>query len=89
MPHLARTMEVHYDEGFFMAYANAPPHNYRIESRDPLTGSLLPATTFSHLFADPALAVAVAVKSVSDPTRQEVRVVHVPSGEVVFRSTFR
>lgn len=89
MPHLARTMGVHYDEGFFMAYANAPPHNYRIESRDPLTGSLLPATTFSHLFADPSLAVAVAVKSVSDPTRQEVRVVHVPSGEVVFRSTFR
>jgi hypothetical protein len=71
-----------------MAYANAPPHDYRIESLDPLTGSLLPAPT-SHLYADPSLAVAVAVKSVADPTRQEVRVVHIPSGEVVFRSTFR
>jgi hypothetical protein len=31
--------------------------------------------------------VAVAVKSVADPTRQEVRVVHIPSGEVVFRTS--
>ena len=88
-PHRARTIKVHYDEGFIMAYANAPPHNYRIESRDPLTGSLLPPPTFSHLYANASLAVAVAVKSVADPTRQEVRVVHIPSGEVVFRSTFR
>ena len=60
---------------------------YRIESRDPLMGHLLPPTDFQHVFADCSLAVAVAVKSVADPTRQQVRVVHVPSGEVVFQTT--
>ncbi len=64
----------------------APPQ-YRIESRDPLVGSLLPPASFKQLYADPSLAVAVAVKSVADPTRQEVRVVHIPSGEIIFRST--
>lgn len=70
-----------------MASAHAHPHDYRIESRDPLTGRLLPPTTAKHLYADPSLAVAVAVKSVADPTRQEVRVVHIPSGEIVFRTS--
>ncbi len=60
---------------------------FRIESRDPLNGSLLPSPNFNHLYKDASLAVAVAVKSVADPTRQEVRVVHVPSGEIVFKST--
>ena len=50
-------------------------------------GSLIPSPNFSHLYADCSLAVAVAVKSVADPTRQEVRVVHIPSGEIVFRTT--
>lgn len=59
---------------------------YRIESRDTSRGSLLPPPNFSHLYKDCSLAVAVAVKSVADPTRQEVRVVHVPSGEIVFRT---
>ncbi len=63
------------------------PHDYRIECRDALSGRLLPSSTLSHLYADPSLAVAIAVKSVADPTRQEVRVVHVPSGEIVFQST--
>ena len=69
------------NEGFIMASAQ-----YRIESKDPLHGSLLPSTPFKQVYADCSLAVAVAVKSVSDPTRQEVWVVHVPSGEVVFRT---
>ena len=60
---------------------------YRIETRDSLMGSLIPSPNFSHLYADCSLAVAVAVKSVADPTRQEVRVVHIPSGEIVFRTT--
>lgn len=59
---------------------------YRIESRDTLRGSLLPPSNFSHLYKNYSLAVAVAVKSVADPMRQEVRVVHVPSGEIVFRT---
>lgn len=63
------------------------PAQFRIESRDPLTGSLLPSPNFNHLYRHASLAVAVAVKSVADPTRQEVRVVHIPSGEIVFKST--
>ena len=59
-------------------------HDYRIESRDPVDDSLLPSTDPNHLYASASLAVAVAVKSVSDPTVQEVRVVHIPTGEVVF-----
>lgn len=70
-----------------MTFAHAVPHDYRIETRDSLLDSLLPSPNFSHLYKDASLAVAVAVKSVADPTRQEVRVVHVPSGEIVFRTT--
>ena len=62
--------------------------HYRIESSDPLLGHLLPPTDFKHLFVNRSLAVAVAVKSVYDPTRQHVRVVHVPSGEIVFQTTY-
>ena len=58
--------------------------HYRIESKEPLLGKLLPASMFKRLYADPSLAVAVAVKSVVDPTRQRVRVVDVDNGEVVF-----
>lgn len=60
---------------------------YRIESRDPLLGSLLPLASFQECYADRSLAVAVAVKSLADPTRQEIRVVHIPSGEVVFQTS--
>ena len=70
-----------------MASSKAPPHDYRIENADPVQGSLLPPSSSNHVFADYSLAVAVAVKSVADPTRQEVRVVHIPSGEVVFRTS--
>ena len=58
--------------------------DFRIESNAPLYGSLLPPSTSIQLYANCSLAVAVAVKSVADPTRQHVRVVHVPSGEIVF-----
>lgn len=61
---------------------------YRIENRCPLTGSLLPPSTsnLEHIYANYSLAVAVAVKSVADPSRQQVRVVHVPSGEIIFQT---
>jgi hypothetical protein len=75
------------NEVFTMAFIKAPPHDYRIENVDAASGSLLPPSSSKHLYADYSLAVAVAVKSVADPTRQEVRVVHVPSGEVVFRTS--
>lgn len=57
---------------------------YRIERSQPLRGSLLPPQSFREYYSDRGLAVAVAVKSLADPTRQRIRVVHVDSGEVVF-----
>ena len=59
---------------------------YRIESTNSSFGSLLPHAAFEHIYADSSLAVAVAVKSVGDPTRQQVRVVHIPSGEIIFQT---
>ncbi len=60
---------------------------YRIEGTDRLIGGLLASPNFSHLYRNYSLAVAVAVKSLADPTCQEVRVVHVSSGEIVFQTT--
>ena len=59
---------------------------YRIESNYPLRGSLLPLLSLQKLYNNRGLAVAVAVKSLTDPTRQHIRVVHVDSGEVVFET---
>ena len=59
---------------------------YRIERQQPLHGSLLPAESFGELYTDRSLAVAVAIKSLQDPTRERVRVVHIPTGEVVFQT---
>ena len=59
---------------------------YRIESSHPLTSRLLPTFGSEHyLVKDRALAVALAAKSFTKPSGQEIRVVHVPTGEVVFR----
>lgn len=60
---------------------------FRIESNDPLRGSLLPSAALQRLYTSQSLAVAVAVKSVTDPTRQDIRVVHVPTGEIVFQTS--
>lgn len=69
-----------------MAFPGAPPHDFRIESSASTDDSLLPESDIKHLYADASLAVAVAVKIVADPSCEEVRVVHVPTGEVVFRT---
>ena len=66
--------------------STTPIATSRIESRHPLLGHLLPSSTFKRLFANRSLAVALAVKSVDDPTRQKVRVVNIASGEVVFET---
>jgi hypothetical protein len=60
---------------------------YRIESNLPLLNRLLPLSKFPDMFEDRALAVAIAAKSVARAAGQEVRVVHVPSGEIVFRTS--
>lgn len=60
--------------------------DYRIESSHPLACRLLPATGSKQvLVGDRALAVAMAAKSTTQPSGQEIRVVHVPTGEIVFR----
>jgi hypothetical protein len=58
--------------------------DYRIESSQPIASRLWPAggaTQFA--VSDRALAVSLAAKSVTGCG--EIRVVHVPTGEVVFR----
>lgn len=59
--------------------------DYRVESSHPIAGRLLPNSgSRQYLFSDRSLAVALAAKSVTTPMGQEIRVVHVPTGEVVF-----
>jgi hypothetical protein len=65
----------------------SPAADYRIESNRPLASRLLPEPGARQvLVKDRALAVAMAAKSASAPC-QEIRVVHVPTGEVVFRKS--
>ena len=58
---------------------------YRIESNSPLSGRFLPqAGGRQFLVGDRGLAVSLAAKSVRAGSGQEIRVVHVPTGEIVF-----
>jgi len=60
--------------------------DYRIESSHPIASLLLPTSGAQQYFvSDRALAVSLAAKSRTEPKGQEIRVVHVPTGEVVFR----
>ena len=60
---------------------------FRLESNLPIAGRFLPAPgAQQYLFSDRSLAVAMAAKSFTQPL-SEIRVVHVPTGEVVFRKT--
>ena len=58
---------------------------FRIESDHPIAGRFLASPgAHAYFFSDRALAVAMAAKSFAQPS-DEIRVVHVPTGEVVFR----
>ena len=60
--------------------------DYRIESDLPLISRLLPASAPSRfIFTDWTMAVAMAAKGFISASGQEIRVVHVPSGEVLYR----
>ena len=60
--------------------------DYRIESSRPLRSRLLQAMPGEqYLVRDRGLAVALAAKSFSREAGEEIRVVHVPTGEVVYR----
>jgi hypothetical protein len=62
------------------------PADFRVESNHPIAGRLWPVSgSQQYFFTDRALAVAMAAKSFTKPSGQEIRVVHVPTGEVVFR----
>jgi hypothetical protein len=60
---------------------------YRIESDLALASDWLPSDAFSRTYRDRAVAVATAIEGVDDPATQEVRVVDVRAGTVVWRST--
>jgi hypothetical protein len=67
-------------EGVSMSSAD-----FRVESSHPISGRLWPlGGSQQYFFSDRSLAVAMAAKSVTKPSGQEIRVVHVPTGEVVF-----
>ena len=62
--------------------------DYRIESSRPLRSRFLPAgANEQYLVKDRALAVALAAKSFHHADGEEIRVVHVPTGEVVYRKS--
>jgi len=58
---------------------------YKIESTAPIVASL-PRTKVRNgaLLANLDLAVSLAAKSITDPPGGVVRVIHVPTGEVLF-----
>lgn len=58
---------------------------YCIESNHPVVNRLLPQSEVQQCFMDPSQAVAMAAKCVPNSFGDEVRVVHVPSGEVIFK----
>ena len=60
--------------------------SYRLESTHPIVGPLISSINQTALYiSDGAIAVVLAEKSYTLPFGKEIRVVHVPSGEVVFR----
>jgi hypothetical protein len=61
--------------------------SYRIESEFPLNSDWLPAKAFKQHYDNESAAVATAIEGVDDPEEQEVRVIWVETGEVVWRST--
>jgi len=60
---------------------------FRIESAFVLASDWLPASAFKVIYGDGALAIATAIEGVEDPSEQEVRVIDVATGSVVWRST--
>jgi hypothetical protein len=60
---------------------------FRVESNHPMAGRFLPRPGAQQYFVnDRSLAVAMAAKSFTKPS-SEIRVVHVPTGEIVFRKS--
>ena len=60
---------------------------YRIVSSHRLSSDWLPAAAFTQVYNDCSVAVATAIEGVDDPAEQEVCVVCVEDGEIVWRGT--
>jgi hypothetical protein len=59
--------------------------SFRVESSRPIVGRTWPTPGSSSFgTSNRHLAVALAAKSLTSPPGGEIRVVHVPTGEVVF-----
>lgn len=61
--------------------------SYRIESEHKLTSDWMSASAFAQIYESRSAAVAIAIEGVDDPAEQEVRVVCLETGQVVWRST--
>ena len=62
--------------------------DYRIESLHCIVGPLLPGSGLSmYLVSDGSVAVVMAAKCVTIPGGEEIRVVYIPTGEVIFRKS--
>lgn len=61
---------------------------YRIESNHPMMGPLMPplGSKFIHI-ANREFAILLASKSITQPLGHEIRMVHVPTGAIVFRKS--
>ncbi|WP_226363106.1 hypothetical protein [Pseudonocardia sp. ICBG1142] len=60
---------------------------YRIEADVELSSDWLPASAFTMVYPTMDGAIATAIEGVEDPEVDEVRIVHVATGWVVWRST--
>jgi hypothetical protein len=60
---------------------------YRIEADFPLSSDWMPQKAFAQHYDDLSSAIATAIEGVCDPKEEEVRVVCVETGDVVWRST--
>ena len=62
---------------------------YRVESAHPIVGPLWfgGASSKFHHVVDRSQAIVLAAKSRTFPPGHEIRVVHVPTGNIVFRKT--
>lgn len=61
-------------------------YRYRIESDYPSKSDWLPAAAFKQHYETASAAIATAIEGVDDPDEQEVRVVCVETGEVIWPS---
>jgi hypothetical protein len=65
-----------------------PTETYRVESEHPIESPLFQVSGATEILLRNAdLAVVMAAKSRTVPVGREIRVVHVPTGEVVFRKS--